>query len=137
MALLLTQTSLHGWRVSALASLAANFQNYILNNSWTYADHSHKGLRKLDGYISYLIVSAAGLGVAAGLYAGFARALAHTSLLQSGNGAQLLFTRLGCQLVAVLAGIWTNFALNKVLPWPEFVRLNLAATKQRSYSPLP
>ena len=137
MALLLTQTSLHGWRVSALASLAANFQNYILNNSWTYADHSHKGLRKLDGYISYLIVSAAGLGVAAGLYAGFTRALAHTSLLQSGNGAQLLFTRLGCQLVAVLAGIWTNFTLNKVLPWPEFVRLNLAATKQRSYSTLP
>jgi dolichol-phosphate mannosyltransferase len=130
MALLLTQTNLHGWRVSALASLVANFQNYILNNSWTYADRSHKGFRKLQGYLSYLLVSAAGLGVATGLYAGFVRSLAHTSLLQSGNGAQLIFTQLGCQFVALLAGIWTNFELNKVLPWPEFVRLNLAATKQ-------
>jgi dolichol-phosphate mannosyltransferase len=137
MALVLSQTSLHGWRASALASLVANFQNYLLHNSWTYADRSHKGFRKLEGYFSYLLVSAAGLGVAAGLYVGFARALAHTSLLQSGNATRILLTRLGCQFVAVLAGIWTNFALNKVLPWPEFVRLNLAAMKQRSYSTFP
>ena len=137
MALLLTQTNLHGWRVSALASLVANFQNYILNNSWTYADRSHKGFRKLQGYLSYLLVSAAGLGVATGLYAGLVRTLAHTSFLQPGNGAQIIFTQLGCQLVAVLAGIWTNFELNKVLPWPEFVRINLTATKQNSYSTLP
>jgi hypothetical protein len=57
--------------------------------------------------------------------------------LQAGTGAQIVFTRLACQLFAVVAGIWTNFALNKVLPWPEFVRLNLTATKQRSYSTLP
>jgi dolichol-phosphate mannosyltransferase len=137
MALVLGQTGLHGWRASALASLTANFQNYILNNSWTYADRSHKGFRKLEGYFSYLLVSAAGLGVATGLYAGLGRALAHTPVLQSGNATQVLLTRLGCQLVAVLAGIWTNFALNKVLPWPEFVRLNLAAMKQRSYSTFP
>jgi dolichol-phosphate mannosyltransferase len=137
MALLLTQTNLHGWRVSALASLVANFQNYILNNSWTYADRSHKGFRKLQGYLSYLLVSAAGLGVATGLYAGLVRTLAHTSFLQPGNGAQIIFAQLGCQLVAVLAGIWTNFELNKVLPWPEFVRINLTATKQNSYSTLP
>jgi dolichol-phosphate mannosyltransferase len=137
MALLLTQTNLHGWRVSALASLAANFQNYLLNNSWTFADRSHKGFRKFEGYFSYLLVSAAGLGVATGLYAGFLRLLAHVPLAQAGSGSQILFTRLSCQLVAVLAGIWTNFALNKVLPWPEFVRLNLAASKQRSYPTLP
>ena len=137
MALLLMQTNLSGWRVSALASLVANFQNYLLNNSWTYADRSHKGFRKLEGYFSYLLVSTAGLAVATGLYAEFVRALAHTSLLQPGSGAQILFTRLACQLLAVFAGIWTNFALNKVLPWPEFVRLNLDATKQRSYSTLP
>jgi len=137
MALLLTQTSLHGWRVSALAGLVANFQNYLLNNSWTFADRSHKGFRKLEGYFSYLLVSAAGLGVATGIYAGLARALAHTFLLQTGSGAPGVLTRLGCQLVGVFAGIWTNFALNKVLPWPEFVRLNLAPGKQRSYSTLP
>jgi dolichol-phosphate mannosyltransferase len=137
MALLLTRTNLHGWRVSAFASLAANFQNYLLNNSWTFADRSRKGFRKLAGYFSYLLVSAAGLGVATGLYALLARALAHTTLLQAGTGAQIVFTRLACQLFAVVAGICTNFALNKVLPWPEFVRLNLTATKQRSYSTLP
>ena len=137
MALLLTRTNLHGWRVSAFASLAANFQNYLLNNSWTFADRSRKGFRKLAGYFSYLLVSAAGLGVATGLYALLTRALAHTTLLQAGTGAQIVFTRLACQLFAVVAGIWTNFALNKVLPWPEFVRLNLAAPKQRSFSALP
>jgi|SRR5579872_5246838 len=137
MALLLTQTHLHGWRVSALASLAANFQNYLLFTSWTRTDRSRKGFRKLEGYLSYLLVSAAGLSIATGLYAGFLRALAHTTLLQAGNTAQSLFARLGCQFIAVLAGIWTNFALNKVLPWPEFVRLNLAATKQSSYSTFP
>ena len=125
------------WLTSALASLTANFQNYLLNNSWTFADRSHKGFRKFEGYFSYLLVSAAGLGVATGLYAGFLRLLAHVPLAQAGSGSQILFTRLGCQLVAVLVGIWTNFALNKVLPWPEFVRRNLAATKQRSYPTLP
>jgi dolichol-phosphate mannosyltransferase len=137
MALLLTQTSLHGWRASAIASLMANLQNYILHNSWTYADRSHTGFRKLDGYFSYLLVSAAGLAVTAGLYAGFARALALTPLVQAGSGAHLIFSRLGCQFVAVLAGIWTNFELNKVLPWPEFIRLHLTTSRQRSFSALP
>jgi hypothetical protein len=56
--------------------------------------------------------------------------------MQTGNGSHLLLARLGCQFVAVLAGIWTNFKLNKVLPWPESVRLNLAASKQGSFSAL-
>ena len=137
MALLLAQTSLHGWRASAIASLAANFQNHILNNFWTYVDRPQIGFRKLDGYFSYLLVSAAGMAVATVLYAGFVGALAHTYLLQAGNPTHIFFTRLGCQFVAVLAGIWTNFELNKVLPWPEFVRLKLAASKQSSYSTLP
>ena len=137
MALLLAQTNLHGWRASAIASLAANFQNFILHNFWTYVDRPQIGFRKLDGYFSYLLVSATGLAVATGLYAGFVGALAHTYLLQSGNPAHAFSTRLGCQFVAVFAGIWTNFELNKVLPWPEFVRLKLAASKQSSYSTLP
>jgi dolichol-phosphate mannosyltransferase len=137
MALLLAQTNMHGWRASAIASLAANFQNYVLNNFWTYMDRPQIGFRKLDGYFSYLLTSAAGMAVATGLYAGFVGALAHTSLLQPGIPTHIFFTRLGCQFVAVLAGIWTNFELNKVLPWPEFVRLKLAASKQSSYSTLP
>ena len=100
-------------------------------------DRPQIGFRKLDGYFSYLLTSAAGMAVATGLYAGFVGALAHTSLLQPGIPTHIFFTRLGCQFVAVLAGIWTNFELNKVLPWPEFVRLKLAASKQSSYSTLP
>jgi len=137
MALVLTQTSLHGWKASALASLAANFQNYLLFTSWTRTERSREGLRRFQGYLSYLLVSVAGLGVTTGIYAGLARALAHTTLLHAGSARQMLFAGLGCQFIGVIAGIWTNFALNKVLPWPEFVRLNLAATKQRSYSTLP
>jgi hypothetical protein len=56
--------------------------------------------------------------------------------MQTGNGSHLLLAQLGCQFVAVLAGIWTNFKLNKVLPWPESVRLNLTASKQGSFSAL-
>jgi len=137
MALFLTRTNFHGWRASTIASLAANLQNYILNSSWTFVDRSHRGFRKLDGYFSYLLVSAAGMVVTTGLYAGLVRTLASTNLLQSGNGAHIFSTRLACQFVAVLAGIWTNFELNKVLPWPEFVRLNLAAAKQGSFSTFP
>jgi len=137
MALFLMRTNFHGWRASTIASLAANLQNYALSTFWTYADRSHKRFRKLDGYFSYLLVSAAGLVVATGLYAGFVRTLARTPLLKPGIGAHLIFTRLVCQFVAVLAGIWINFELNKVLPWPEFVRLNLGASKQGSFSALP
>ena len=136
MSALLAQTNLHGWRASAIASLAANFQNFILNNFWTYLDRPQTGFRKLDGYFSYLLTSAAGMAVATGLYAGFVGVLAHTYFLQPGDPTHVFFTRLGCQFVAVLAGIWTNFELNKVLPWPEFVRLKLPASKQSSYSTL-
>src|ERR1700730_1186800 len=136
MSALLAQTNLHGWRASAIASLAANFHNFILNNFWTYLDRPQTGFRKLDGYFSYLLTSAAGMAVATGLYAGFVGVLAHTYFLQPGDPTHVFFTRLGCQFVAVLAGIWTNFELNKVLPRPEFVRLKLPASKQSSYSTL-
>jgi len=122
---------------SAIACLVANFQNYILNNSWTYADRSHKGFRKLEGYFSYLLVSAAGLGVTTGLYAGFVRTLASTSLMQTGNGSHLLLAQLGCQFVAVLAGDLDQFqteqsiALAGICP-PEII----TASKQGSFSAL-
>jgi dolichol-phosphate mannosyltransferase len=134
MALLLELTHLRDWRASAIASLAANAQNYILNNSWTYADRPHRGLRKLEGYVSYLLMSAAGLGVTIGSYAGFVWSLARASLLQTGTGAHAPLIRLSCQCAAVLLGVCFNYKLNKEFTWPDPAGLNLAAPKQRPVS---
>ena len=119
MALLLKLTKIHDWRASAIASLAANVQNYVLHNFWTYADRSRKGFRRLEGYFSYLLMSAAGLVVTTVSYAGLAWGLARTSLMQSGTAAYVSFIRMSCQFVAVLLGVWTNGALNKVFTRPE------------------
>jgi putative flippase GtrA len=114
MTLLLGLTNVHDWRASAIASLAANVHNYIAINSRTFADSSHKEFRRLDGYLSYLLVCAAGLAVTAGSYAGLVWGIAPTSFLQGGTAAHVFLIRLSCQFVAVLLGVWFNYALNKV-----------------------
>jgi dolichol-phosphate mannosyltransferase len=121
MALLLRLASSKGWQASAIASLVANAQNYILNNIWTFADHSHKGFRRLKGYLSYLIMSAAGLVVTTGSYAGLVWFLSRASLLDSGPSASGSVLRLACQFVAVLSGMCFNYELNKTFTWREVV----------------
>jgi dolichol-phosphate mannosyltransferase len=114
MALLLSLTRIQDWRASAIASLAANVHNYVLNNLRFYAGRSHKEIRRLEGYRSYLLVSAAGPVITTGSYAGLVWGLARTSLLQGGAAAHVSLIRLSCQFVAVLLGVWFNYALNKV-----------------------
>ena len=114
MALLLGLTKVHDWRASAIASLAANVHNYVLINFRAFADRSHKEFRKLEGYLSYLLVSAAGLAFTTGSYAGLVWGMARTSLLQGGTAAHVSLIRLSCQFVAVLLGVWFNYVLNKV-----------------------
>jgi len=114
MALLLGLTKVHDWRASAIASLAANVHNYVLFNFRAFADRSHNEFRKLESYLSYLLVSAAGLAVTTGSYAGLVWGMARTSLLQGGTAAHVFLIRLSCQFVAVLLGVWFNYILSKV-----------------------
>jgi dolichol-phosphate mannosyltransferase len=125
MAIFLKSTSILDWRASAIASLAANLQNYVLYNVWTYVAGFHTGFRKLDGYLSYLLMSASGMVVSTIAYSVFAGAFLHVPLMQ--QSPQAFYGRLFCQFVAVLLGIRFNYALNRVFNWPDLALLHLEA----------
>jgi dolichol-phosphate mannosyltransferase len=125
MALLLWLTKIQDWRASALASLATNGQNYLLNHFWIYPEQPHGRLWRLRGYLSYLLTSAAGLAVTTVFYALLIDGVAPSSLVQSAAGATASLTRLACQLVAVLMGVWFNYASNRLFAWPDLMRMNL------------
>jgi dolichol-phosphate mannosyltransferase len=114
MALVLKLTKVQDWRASAIASLIANMHNYALINFQSYADRSHKEFRRLEGYISYLLVTAAGLVLTTGSYAALIWSLARAPLLRGGVAGPGFFIRLSCEFVAILIAGWFNFTLNEV-----------------------
>ena len=136
MTLLLHLTHWRDWQVSAAASLFANLHNYVLNNIWSFADRTHRGLRILRGYLSYLGMSAVGLGVTTATYAGLTWSLTQLSILQNGKQGFASLTQLLCQFIAVALGVYFNYELNKVITWPEIVRSNVRSPKQPSRSAL-
>jgi dolichol-phosphate mannosyltransferase len=136
MTLLLHLTHWRDWQVSAAASLFANLHNYVLNNIWSFADRAHRGLRILRGYLSYLGMSAVGLGVTTATYAGLTWSLTQLSNLQNGKQGFASLTQLFCQFIAVALGVYFNYELNKVITWPEIVRSNVRSPKQPSRSAL-
>ncbi len=114
MALVLKLTKVRDWRASAIASLVANIHNYALIIIQTHADRSHKEFRRLEGYISYLLVTAAGLVLTTGSYAALIGSLARTPLLRGGAAAPGFFIRLSCEFVAILIAGWFNYTVNEV-----------------------
>jgi dolichol-phosphate mannosyltransferase len=114
MALVLRLTKMQDWRASAIASLAANVHNYVMMNLQFHPERSHKEFRRLEGYISYLLVSAAGLVLTTGSYAALIWSLARASLLGGDVGVPVFFIRLSCEFVAVLLAVWFNYKLNEV-----------------------
>ncbi len=114
MALVLKLTKVRDWRASAIASLIANIHNYALINLQSYADRSHKEFRRLEGYISYLLVTAAGLVLTTVSYAALIASLARTPLLRGGAAAPGFFIRLSCEFVAILIAGWFNYTVNEV-----------------------
>ncbi len=134
MTLLLNLTHWRDWQVSAAASLFANLHNYVLNNIWSFADRTHRGLRVLKGYLSYLAMSAVGLGVTTGAYAGLTWSLTRLSILQNGRGGFASVTQLFCQFIAVSLGVYFNYEMNKVITWPDIARSSVRAPKRASRS---
>ncbi len=123
MALLLKLTNIFNWRASAIASLAANLQNYLLQNAWTYLAGARKDFRKLEGYFSYLLRSAAGMVVATVSYAGLGWSFAHASgMVRLEAGAPVFWARLSFQFTAVVLGVWFNDLTNKIFARTEAVR---------------
>jgi dolichol-phosphate mannosyltransferase len=133
MALLLRLTSLDGWRVSALANLAANLNNYIFNNSWTFADRTHRGVQMLKGYLSYLVMSAVGLVTSTGTYVGLMWGLGRIHLSQNLNGVHSSPLALSMQLIAVLLGMFFNYELNRNVTWPNAKKVIAGSPKSDKF----
>ena len=137
MALLLHLTRWSDWQASAVASILANIHNYLLNNTWSFADRAHRGSQLLKGYLSYLGMSALGLGVTTAAYAGLAWSLTQLSILQNGTQGFASLPRLFCQFIAVALGVYFNYRLNKFVTWPKIARSSVRAARQPSRSGLP
>jgi dolichol-phosphate mannosyltransferase len=120
MALLIGPGRVQDWRASAMASLAANLHNYVLNNLWTFSERSHRGRQLLvKGYFSYLSMSALGLAITTAVYAGLTWGLTRFLQLPPQLPGSIEPIRLVCQLVAILLGLVANYELNKTITWPE------------------
>ena len=125
MALLLKLTNIFDWRASALAGLAANLLNYAMQCVWTFLAGANEDYKKLEGYFSYLPMSAAGLVVATVSYAGLGWLARLPMTVHGDTAAWFFFGRLACQFVAVMLGIGFNEMLNKVFTRADVVQLNL------------
>jgi dolichol-phosphate mannosyltransferase len=103
------------WRASLMASLLATVSNYLLNNSWTFRERTRKGRHFVSGYLLYLGVSLVGISLTAGLY----HILTHTAATLLGVELTAMRSEflLLCQLLAVSAGIYSNYHLNKYSTW--------------------
>lgn len=119
MALILRLSASRDWRASALASLIATLNNYILNNFWTFRDRSHGGIMFLNRYLHYLLISLVGLGITTFSYVGLTRAVHR--IMGAADGYITLHdaTLLICQFAAILVGTFSNYALNRHITWPD------------------
>ncbi len=126
MALLLKITKINNWRASAIACLAANVQNYLLHSAWSYLSDARKDFRKLEGYFSYLLMSAAGLVATTVSFAllEWTLGLGRGGLLPHRSLAATFWLRLSCQFAAIVLGIRFNYILNRMFDWPDLAQIN-------------
>jgi putative flippase GtrA len=117
MAAIIRLFALKDWRASLMASLLATVSNYLLNNSWTFREKRRRGLQFATGYLIYLAVSLIGITLTAGVYHLLTVGLAHAmNISLAAMRSELLLL---CQLVAVTAGIYSNYHLNKHGTWGD------------------
>jgi putative flippase GtrA len=120
MALLIGPGRIRDWRASAIASLAGNVHNYVLNNFWTFSERSHKSRRLLvKGYFFYLSTSSAGMVIATAVYAGLSWGLTRLLALPPQIPGSIEPIRLVCQLVAIFLGLAANYELHGAITWPD------------------
>lgn len=120
MAVLIGPGRIQDWRASAIASLAGNLHNYVLNNFWTFSERSHKSRRLLvKGYFFYLSTSSAGMAITTAVYAGLSWGLTRFLVLPPQLSGSIEPVRLVCQLVAILLGLGANYQLHRTITWPE------------------
>jgi dolichol-phosphate mannosyltransferase len=106
------------WRISALASLFANFTNYVFNNAWTFVDPGHRRWSLLRGYATYFRFSLVGMSASTLTFAGLMRAY-HTYPHTFQPAKESYILAFGCQLIAILIGTVFNYELNKKFRWGD------------------
>ena len=109
---------LRDWRISGLATLFANFSNYIFNNAWTFVDRGHRGWSLLRGYASYLGFSLIGMSASTLTFAGLSVAYHTFPGVAPGTKAPYILA-LAFQLVGILVGTVFNYELNKRFTWRD------------------
>lgn len=112
MAVLLHAIGLKDWRASAIASVAAMFTNYVLNNVWTFQDRIRKGRRFLSGFVTYFFASVTGLAATTGTYVVLTRLLEPMVRPSFAN-----LVRLGAQFIGIMIGCLFNYEINKLFTW--------------------
>jgi putative flippase GtrA len=120
--LIVKLTNVQGWQASALASLTANLNNYILNNYCTFSDRLHKGWGVVKGYFSYLLMTAVGLVVTTSGYAALTWSLAQMSFLGHSSRPFGSFTAMSCQSLSIVFGMYLNYRFNKAITWSDSAR---------------
>lgn len=106
------------WRISALATLLANFTNYVFNNAWTFVDRGHRGWSLVRGYVTYLGLSLVGMSASTLTFAGLSGA--YRTYLHAGQpDKESYILALGFQLVAILVGTIFNYELNRRFTWRD------------------
>ena len=109
---------LRDWRISASATLLANFTNYVFNNAWTFVDRGHSGWSLLRGYVSYLAFSLAGLSASTLTFAGLTRAyVIYLHPVHPTRESYVL--ALGFQFAAILVGTVFNYELTSRFTWRQ------------------
>ncbi|MBV8206787.1 MAG: GtrA family protein [Acidobacteria bacterium] len=118
---------------SAVANVAANAFNYVLNNFWTFHDRRRRGLRFVSGYGSYFLCSSLAMaGTVVMVWAAnhyLTPFLFQTPMLPKSGLGRLAAN--GYQAGAVLLGAALSFKLNMNVTWgrdadePEITELKL------------
>jgi putative flippase GtrA len=117
MALLFTISSQRGGTSSAVANIVSTVGNFVFHNLWTFSDRQHGGLRLVRGFLSFALMSAAGICVTTTAYVGFTRIAANMTITNSHlSGLGIVLT---CQFVAILSGASVSYALNRKFTWPR------------------
>lgn len=119
MTLIIRFLAWYNWRASFLASFFAMINNYVLNNFWTFRDHTRTGVDAFSGFFTFAMTSLVGLLITTCIYTVLTQIIKTFTGATNSNFVLPLGVLLTCQLAAIMCGMYFNYTLNKVFTWKE------------------
>jgi putative flippase GtrA len=117
LSLLFTISPHKGWTQSGVANVVSTLCNFFFHNLWTFADRQHQGVRLIRGFLSFALMSSAGILITTGAYVGFMKIAANLAIAKSHVGG--LGIVLICQFFAILIGGFISYLLNWQFTWAK------------------